>query len=256
MAYSRMELDSAADLVFGRSKYPLRYGLEVEIGNGSVVPEIKYSPRPGKEVNLETLKKEYELMTRDILERAVDIGLPAIQLETEHVVQMTDNPRWSAEITSVQKELLEKYHEEYGLRCALRQTIADVRKSEEVMRDGESLHKILEAFEVCAENGADVLSIESLGGKEVFDYAVTRQDIKGILFSLGILAVEDMEFLWKVIANIAKKNGVIAGGDSDCGRSNTAMVLAGGYLNKELPHSVSAVIRAAAGTTCVPPTPS
>jgi methanol--5-hydroxybenzimidazolylcobamide Co-methyltransferase len=242
---TKMELDSPAELVFGRSKYPLKYGLGLEVGNGFVVPEIKYSPRPGKEESIETLRREYEVITGDILERAVDIGLPAIQLETEHVVQMTRNPAWGAEITSAQKEIMEKFHEEYGIKCALRQTIADIRKSEGDMRAGDEMSRVLEAFEVCAKNGADVLAIESLGGKEIFDYAITRQDIKGILFSLGVLAFEDMRFLWKEIVSIAERNKVIAGGDSDCARSNTAMVLAGGYLNKELPHCVSAAVRAA-----------
>ncbi len=243
--YNRMELSSYDELVFGRAKYPLRYGLDLEVGNGQVIPEIKPHPRPGKEKTLETLKREYETMTRDVLERAINIGLPSIQVETEHVVQITSNPKWAAEITALQKEQLEKYHKAYGLNCALRQTIADIRKAEVGMREGEEFNKVIEAFEACAESGADVLSIESLGGKEVFDYAITRQDIKGILFSLSVLACGDMEFLWKEIVNIARKNKIVPGGDSDCARSNTAMVLAGGYMNKELPHTIAAIVRAA-----------
>jgi methanol--5-hydroxybenzimidazolylcobamide Co-methyltransferase len=243
--YSRMELGSPQELVFGRAKYPLSYGLGLEIGNGFVVPELKYSPRPGKEQSLSSLKREYETITRDILERAVDIGLPAVQLETEHVVQMTSNPEWGAEITALQKELLEKYHEEYGINCALRQTIADIRKAEIDMREGREFNAVLESFEKCASSGADVLAIESLGGKEVFDHAIARQDIRGVLFSLGVLACSDMAFLWKNIVGIAKKHGIVPGGDTDCARSNTAMFLAGGYLNKEMPHTIAAVVRAA-----------
>ncbi|MEM2183609.1 MAG: methyltransferase MtaB domain-containing protein [Candidatus Bathyarchaeia archaeon] len=44
--------------------------------------------------------------------------------------------------------------------------------------------------------GADILSIESIGGKEVFNYSIIRQDIEGILFSVGILRSLNMEFLW------------------------------------------------------------
>ncbi|MGC8817272.1 MAG: methyltransferase MtaB domain-containing protein [Candidatus Hadarchaeum sp.] len=244
-SYSKMELGSPQELVFGRSKYPLRYGLSLEIGNGSVVPELKYSPRPGKEQSLDSLKREYETITKDILDRAVDIGLPAVQLETEHVVQMTSNPKWGEEITALQKELLERYHDEHGISCALRQTIADIRKAEAGMREGEEFTAVMESFDLCAKAGADVLAIESLGGKEVFDYAIARQDIRGILFSLGVLACSDMDFLWKNIVSIAGRHGVVPGGDTDCARSNTAMFLAGGYQNKELPHTIAAIVRAA-----------
>ncbi|MEM3420929.1 MAG: methyltransferase MtaB domain-containing protein [Candidatus Hadarchaeum sp.] len=243
--FTRMELGSPQELVFGRAKYPLRYGLGLEVGSGSVIPELKYSPRPGKEQSLTSLKKEYETITKDILDRAIDVGLPAVQLETEHVVQMTSNPKWGAEITALQKELLEKYHEEHGIRCALRQTIADIRKTELDMREGAEFNKVIESFELCAESGADVLAIESLGGKEVFDYAIARQDVRGILFSLGVLACQDMQFLWENIVGIARKNNVIPGGDTDCARSNTAMFLAGGYRSNELPHTIAAIVRAA-----------
>ncbi|HJX24376.1 MAG TPA: methyltransferase MtaB domain-containing protein [Candidatus Bathyarchaeia archaeon] len=243
--YDQMELESVNELVFGRAKYPLRYGLDLEIGKGSVVPELKFSPRPGKEKDLPTLLKEYENITNDIMDRAVNLGLPAIQLETEHVVQITSNKGWASEITRLQKEILEKYHSEYGIKCALRQTIADIRKAESGLRKGDELTKMWEAFEASAENGADVLSIESLGGKDVFDYAVTRQDVAGVLFSVGVLGSMDMDFLWKEIVNISTHHKVVPGGDTDCSQSNTAMMLAGGLLNNELPHSFAAIIRAA-----------
>ena len=195
--YNKMELGSVNDLVFGRAKYPLKYGFNLEVGNGSVVPEIKFSPRPGKEKDLSTLKKEYEVITRDFMERAVNLGLPAIQVETEHVVQITSDKSWVADITHLQKEIIEKYHSEYGIKCALRQTVADIRKGEEGLRRGDHVTKVLEAFEASAENGADVLSIESTGGKEIFDYAVTRQDVAGVLFAIGVLSSMDMDFLWK-----------------------------------------------------------
>ena len=241
---SHMELDTMNELVFGKAKYPLKYGLGLDIGNGSVVPEIKFSPRPGKEKDLSTLKREYEVMTKDIMERAVNLGLPAIQVETEHVVQITSDRTWVSEITRLQKDLLEKYHSEYGINCALRQTIADVRKTEEGLRKGDHVTKVFEAFEAAAGNGADVLSIESTGGKEIFDYAVTRQDVEGVLFSVGVLGSMDMDFLWSEIAKIASHGKVVPGGDTDCSHSNTAMMLAGGLLNNELPHTFAAITRA------------
>ena len=102
---------------------------------------------------------------------------------------------------------------------------------------------MIECFNIAAENGADVLSIETVGGKEVADYCVVRQDIKGWLFAIGCLGSLDMEWVWPQIVDIAKKNKVIAGGDTNCAGANTSMFMAGGYLDKDIPRTFSAVTR-------------
>ena len=48
------------------------------------------------------------------------------------------------------------------------------------MRKGEACDLLLRAFEVGAEAGADILSIESVGGKEVHDKALVVADIPAI----------------------------------------------------------------------------
>jgi methanol---5-hydroxybenzimidazolylcobamide Co-methyltransferase len=82
-----------------------------------------------------------------------------------------------------------------------------------------------------------------MGGKEVFDYAVQRQDIKGVIFGIGVLSSRDMEWLWPQIVETAKKNNITPGGDTDCARGNTAMFLAGGYTATDLPHTFAALAR-------------
>jgi len=53
------------------------------------------------------------------------------------------------------------------------------------------------------------------------------------MFSLIVLGVRDMKFLWQKIVQIANAKGRIAGGDTACGFGNTAMVLAeNGYIPK------------------------
>ncbi|MFQ5762786.1 MAG: methyltransferase MtaB domain-containing protein, partial [Candidatus Bathyarchaeia archaeon] len=243
--FSSMETKSWENLMFGVSKYPLKYGLNLEVGNGEIVPEIKYFPKREGEQNAETLKKEYHEITDNILKRAIDLGLPSIQLETEHSFVITKNPLLGGEITSIQKSIMEKYADEYGLKCALRVTVADVRELKDDMRDGEETANMFESFENAAENGADVLSVESIGGKEVFNYSVIRQDVEGVLFSVGVLGSLDMEFLWREIVQIAEKHKAIAGGDTDCAHSNTAMVMAGGRLPPlYISHVFAAVVRA------------
>ncbi|HOQ26735.1 MAG TPA: methyltransferase MtaB domain-containing protein, partial [Methanomassiliicoccaceae archaeon] len=198
MKFKKMEYSSADEMVFGEAKYPLSYGLGLKVGAGSVVPEINFAPRPGTEKTPESLTKEYvEYITKDIMERAVTLGFPAIQLENEWIAQMGENPSKMAKpIVAGQKELMQKFHEEYGIACAIRHTVADPRLHEEGLRFGmdkkrDYPEKIIEGFEVAAANGADVLAIESVGGKEIADYAVVRQDIRGWLFGIGYLGSLD-----------------------------------------------------------------
>jgi len=237
LAYSSWE-----EMVFGWSVHPLRYGLGLEVGTGRVVPELKYWPsRSADEAG--RIVEEFASITRDALERAADLGTEALQLETELSHTATLNPKITREIVEAQKEIVERYHSEYGIALALRVTVADIRWSREVGRR-EALARMLETFEQAAEAGADVLSIESIGGKEVFDYSIMRGDLKGIALALGVLAPADVAKLWREISSIAAKRKVLAGGDSACGFANTAMKLAGGFKSRMLPHTLAALVRA------------
>lgn len=237
MRFNRVNL-SLEEIRFGFSKFPLKYGINLEIGNGKVVPEIKYFPK-----EKEDLKKEYINITKEVLNRAVDLGIRDLQLETELTYIETRNPRLAGEIVRAQKDIIEKYAREYNINLGLRVTVADMRDFRKEKHDEESFIKMLETFEEVSKNGADVLSIESEGGKELFNYAIIRQDILGIVASLGLLSILDMEKLWKEIVKIANKNNVIAGGDSACAFANTAMRLAGGINSNTIPHTLAAVVR-------------
>ena len=251
--FKKMEYSSAEDLVFGEAKYPQEYGLGLKVGAGSVVPEINFAPRPGSEKTVESLKREYiDYITKDVLNRAITLGFPALQLENEWIFQLGDNPsKMATPVVRGQKELMQKFHDEYGIKLAIRHTVPDMRLHEDGLRlDMDKVHsypeKILESLEVAAKNGADVLSIESVGGKEIADHAVVRQDIKGWLFGIGYLGSLDMEWLWPQIVDVAKKNKIIPGGDTNCAGANTSMFMAGGYLDKDIPRTFSAVTRAIA----------
>ncbi|RLF20682.1 MAG: methanol--corrinoid methyltransferase [Thermoprotei archaeon] len=234
---------SPEEIIFGKAKYPLEYGLGLKVGYGEVIPEIKYWPYRGYENDEKKLIKEYEKITREILERAVDLNVKSLQLETELSYFITLRPKLAEEIVSLQKDIMEGYHSRYGIKLALRVTPADIRKLREVTYD-EARNIMMETFEAVCRSGADVISIESIGGKEVFDYAFIRGDLEGIIFSLAILAIVDMDGLWKDIVNIAKRHKVVPGGDTACGFANTAMILAGGKVHRRASHVLAAVIRA------------
>jgi len=96
-------------------------------------------------------------------------------------------------------------------------------------------------FDSSAAAGAELLSIESVGGKELHDDALVSGDLSASIFSLCILGVRDMRFLWTELQKIADLHGVKCAGDTACGFGNTAMVLA---EQKMIPRVFAAVVRA------------
>ncbi|MGQ9479454.1 MAG: methyltransferase MtaB domain-containing protein [Thermoproteota archaeon] len=242
--FRTLEIKNPSELVFGYAKHPLKYGLGLVVGDGKVVPEVKFFPRTLSDKDPDGFKAEVRKITEDILERAVEIGVESLQIEIEESFMETKNPKIVAETTNLQKSLMEKYSEEHGIKLGLRVTIADVRDFRKGLRSTSEYSLMTEAFEEAASNGADVLSIESEGGKDVFNYSIIRQDIRGIIFSLGLLGSMDMKFLWSDIVDIARKHGVIAGGDTACATANTAMKIADGIKSMSLPHTIAAIVRA------------
>jgi methanol--5-hydroxybenzimidazolylcobamide Co-methyltransferase len=156
------------------------------------------------------------------------------------------------EIAAQTVRKIEAYEQKYGLKAAYRSTIADIRKPDMMdMRTSDRAREVLEAFDLCAPY-ADILSIESMGGKEVSDYALIRNDITGLLFAQAVLGGRDMQWLWPQIVAIAEKHNCISGGDTNCSQANTAMFMAGGFISKDVPHTLAALCRViGAGKTLV-----
>jgi len=246
--FTTMAYNNADEMVFGRAKSPVKAGLGLEIGAGYTTAEVNYAPRPEAGETKEKLVNEYQRITRDIMARMVQVGFPSVVLETEHVQQMTNNPTWGAEVAHAQKTIMEEYHEEYGIKCALRHTPGDIREDKDFLQlRGDKYNVVMESFEAVADAGADLLSIESMGGKEIFDYAVLRNDIPGMLYAIGVLGSMDMEYLWQGIAKVAQQKNVTPAGDTDCAQANTAMFIAGGLLDKNLAHTLAIIARSLAG---------
>jgi methanol--5-hydroxybenzimidazolylcobamide Co-methyltransferase len=239
MAYA-----SADEMMFGFAKKPVTTRRGLIIGGGAVIPEIVPHPRPGSEKNIRTLLREFERANGDALERCVNIGAPSVMLENEHVFQMTDHPEWGGEIAAQSSRQVDDFARRYGLKAAYRATIADLRKPDMVnLRDSERTQRVLQAFEACAPH-ADLVSIESIGGKEIFDYCIIRNDIAGMLFSQAVLGGRDMAWLWPQIVEIANRHGAVPSGDTDCSQANTAMFMAAGFTGKNVPHTLAALARA------------
>ena len=241
MAYSSPE-----DMVFGRAKKPVSYGHGIKVGAGRVIPEINYAPRAGAEENNEKLRKEYvNYITQDVIVRAVNLGFPDLQLETEWISLMGRDMDLSASIVHSQKEYIEDMHDRFNINLAVRHTIPDLRLFEENVRgdDGRFHSLLIESAETACENGADVLSIESIGGKEITDYAITHGDITAYLFGSGYLGSLDVNHLWTQLTDICRKNSTVPGGDTNCASSNMAMFMAGGFMDNDVQKTFAAVAR-------------
>ncbi len=245
---TKMAYSSGEEMMFGTAKKPVTTKRGIVIGGGYVHPELVAHPRPGSEKTKKTLLREYERANGDALERMVIVGHPTIQIENEHIFQMTHNPEWGGEIAAQTAKQMDDYLEDYGLKAAYRSTIADLRKPDMVnMRESDYTREVIASFNECAKY-ADIISIESMGGKEIFDHAIIRNDIAGIIFGIGVLGAIDMEWMWNQIVAIAKKHKCIAGGDTNCSEANTAMFMAGGMTSKDVPHVIAALSRAIAAS--------
>ncbi len=245
-AMSCLAYQSSADLVFGRARKPVACGFDLVIGAGQVFPEVNFT-LPMISVEQATWSQvvaQYEEMATKILERAVALRVPGLVLEFELLPAMTETPEWGAEITRLLESHLRRAYEKHGLRCALRVTPTDIRDQGKppFLRSGVHWETLKRSFELCIEAGAHLISIESIGGKELHDPGLMYGEIRTIIFALGVLAPRDTSWLWDQISALCGRNGrAIPAGDSACGFANTAMQLANQHM---LPQVLAAVVRA------------
>ncbi len=242
--YKELAIDSLDDFLFGQCPYPLTLNNGMMIGAGTVYPELNFT-LPGMIIekrSMEEVRNQYKEMISGATKRAAELNLPGLVVEFELLPDLTLTPEWGAEITIILREELDILQQKYGIPVGLRVTPNDIREFARppIMRNGEFVEKMYRSFELCARAGADMLSIESTGGKEIHDDAILQGDLLTSVFSLGILASRDMADLWTNISKISRENDCIPAGDTACGFANTAMVLA---EQRFIPRVWAAVIR-------------
>ncbi len=242
--YTRLAISDIDRFVFGSCPFPLEVGDGLKLGDGTVYPELNFT-LPPMQVNAATMaqvRREYTQMAEEACARAVDLQVPGLVMELELLPDLTREPQWGAEVTAILRTVLDRYAASDGLRSALRVTPNDNRDfvRPPLLREGEHWEKMVATFDLCAQAGADLLSVESTGGKEVHDDALLNGDLAGCLFALGVLASRDMAQLWDLVVALAGKRHVLAAGDSACGFANTAMALAD---TRHIPKVLAALVR-------------
>jgi len=243
--FSRLAIPAAADLRFGVAVKPLVTRRGLTIGGGTVYPELNFT-LPTMFVDAATMpevRQHYRQIISGALQRAVELEAHGLVVEFETLPPMTENPSWGIELTRILLDAMEEAHAKHGLRSVLRITPNDTREMERPprMRSGAFYENMLATFDGCAAAGAELLSIESVGGKEIHDEALMMGDLRGVVFALCVLGVRDMRFLWTELAGIARRHGVHCAGDTACGFGNTAMVLA---EQRMVPRVFAAIVRA------------
>jgi methanol--5-hydroxybenzimidazolylcobamide Co-methyltransferase len=157
---------------------------------------------------------------------------------------MTFHPAWGEEVCKTVVDIIREHAEKQGITGAVRITPVDIREGRDLTHMWRGFHwdAVLETFDRCARTGADLLAIESIGGKEVHDDALMYCNLRHAIWALSVLGCRDMQKLWTAIVEIAEKTGSVASGDTACGFANTAMVLAD---RNYIPKVFAAVIRVA-----------
>ena len=243
--FEKLAIDDANELRFGVAPRPLATRKGLTIGGGTVYPELNFT-LPAISIEAATMPeilRHYRQIITGATTRASELECHGLVVEFETLPPMTQTPQWGIDVTRVLVDGLEDAHAKRGLKSALRVTPNDTREFERPpkMRSGQLWENMLATFQGTAQAGAELLSIESVGGKEIHDEALTTGDMPAVLFALCVMGVRDMRFLWTAIDQIAKRHHAIAAGDTACGFGNTAMVLA---EQRMISRSFAAVVRA------------
>ena len=210
-----------------------------------VYPELNFTLPPMfvEESTMPEVRRQYRDIIIGACKRAAELEAPGLVVEFETLPPMTEHPEWGIELTRILLDEMAEAQAKHGLKTVLRITPNDTREMERPprMRSGRLYERMLSTFDGCAAAGAELLSIESVGGKEINDEALMMCDIRSVLFALCVLGVRDMRFLWTELDAIARKRGVHCAGDTACGFGNTAMVLA---EQRMIPRVFAAIVRA------------
>ncbi|MGO8674060.1 MAG: methyltransferase MtaB domain-containing protein [Capsulimonadaceae bacterium] len=245
-SFDRLAVESLDGFLYGRAPKPVTAGHGLEIGAGTVIPEINFT-LPPMTIDVSTwpqVRRQYEEIVDAVVKRAVALEAPGLLVEFETLPPMTVHPEWGIEITRILADSLRDAHVRYGMRSALRLTPNDTREHERPphMRSGRYWDAMAHLLDAAAGAGADLLSIESTGGKEICDTALMNADLRGLVYALGVLAPRDMEFLWDRIVAVCRRDGIVPAGDTACGFANTAMAMA---EQRMLPRTFAAIVRVA-----------
>ena len=180
-----LAISDPAELRFGTCPKPLVTRRGLSIGGGLVYPELNFTLPPMfvDQTTMPDVRAQYQQIITGALQRAAELEAPGLVVEFETLPPMTENPSWGIELTRILLDGMDDAHAKHGLKSVLRITPNDTREMERPprMRSGALYEAMLATFDGCAAAGAELLSIESVGGKEVHDEALMMGDRKSVV---------------------------------------------------------------------------
>ena len=190
-SFTKTAYDSCDDFIYGYAKYPVTLKNGLSIGGGVLYPEVNFT-LPTMQIEQETMPeviRQYREIAEGICERARALHISGFVAEIETLPPMTFNPQWAVETCKTVVDVIKENEAKYGILGAVRITPNDIREGRELrhMWHGEHWDNMFETFEGCANAGAELLAIESIGGKEVHDDAIVNCDIAKSIFALSVL---------------------------------------------------------------------
>ena len=155
--FTSLAIPSADDLLFGLASHPVKTRSGMEIGGGTVYPEINFT-LPAIDVTAVTMPEvlsHYREIIEGTLLRAAELSAPGVLVEFETVPPMTTNPDFGMRVVDVLLEGMASARDRHGLRAALRVTPNDNREFARPprMRGGTHLENMLCLFDRAAERG-------------------------------------------------------------------------------------------------------
>ena len=104
--YTTLAISDLDEFVFGRCPHPLTVGHGLEIGAGTVHPELNFTlpPMSISAATMPEVRSQYAEMIDDACARAVALQLPGLVVEFELLPKLTEEPRWGAEVTAILRE--------------------------------------------------------------------------------------------------------------------------------------------------------
>src|SRR5581483_8831336 len=95
-SYSSLAIADLDEFVFGRCAQTLTAGHGLEIGSGTVHPELNFTlpPMSISADSMPAVRHQYASIIDEACARAVALGLPGLVVEFELLPELTEQPAW------------------------------------------------------------------------------------------------------------------------------------------------------------------
>jgi methanol--5-hydroxybenzimidazolylcobamide Co-methyltransferase len=130
--FNHVAIANPTELRFGVSPKPLATLHGLNIGGGTVYPELNFTlpPMLVEKTTMPEVRTQYQQIITGALQRAVELEAHGLVVEFETLPPMTENPAWGVELTRILLDAMAEAQAKHGLKSVLRITPNDMREME------------------------------------------------------------------------------------------------------------------------------